>query len=177
MEYTIIKRLPKILKINHIDKNSLVIYVLFSTGENKKLNFGSIFKSHWKITKKDLEFKLTDPREFSKVKLRHNALSWPNIEVEIIGKDKKIKKVPYEVGADTLYDLSESDDKRTLSIGAMFRKARLLSQKTQQEVAELAGTSRTYITRLENGKQDIELLTLKKLVEAGLNKKLKIIID
>ena len=44
-------------------------------------------------------------------------------------------------------------------------------------MAELSGTSRTYITRLENDKQDIEIMTLKKIVEAGLNRHLSISID
>ena len=43
-------------------------------------------------------------------------------------------------------------------------------------MAERSGTSRTYITRLENDKQDVEMMTLKKIVEAGLNKRLSIAI-
>lgn len=51
------------------------------------------------------------------------------------------------------------------------------AKKSQEQVAELAGTSRTYITRLENNKQDVDIMTLKKLIEAGLNKHLRISID
>jgi transcriptional regulator with XRE-family HTH domain len=47
----------------------------------------------------------------------------------------------------------------------------------QDKVAELSGTSRTYITKLENDGSDVEIKTLKKLVEAGLNKHLSISID
>ena len=43
-------------------------------------------------------------------------------------------------------------------------------------MAERSGTSRTYITRLENDKQDVEMMTLKKIVEAGSNKRLSIAI-
>jgi transcriptional regulator with XRE-family HTH domain len=58
------------------------------------------------------------------------------------------------------------------SIGEMFRKWRLEAKLTQDEVAIKSGTSRTYITKLENGTQDIELDTLYRIVEGGLNKKL-----
>ncbi len=48
---------------------------------------------------------------------------------------------------------------------------------TQSELALKSGTSKHYISRLENNKSDIELLTLKKIVEAGLGKKLVIEFD
>lgn len=79
-----------------------------------------------------------------------------------------------DFGGDTLYELSEPDEAMTFSIGDIFKKARLAAKLTQDQVAKLAGTSRTYITKIENGTQDIELMTLKKLVEAGLNKELRI---
>ncbi|MBK9402637.1 MAG: helix-turn-helix transcriptional regulator [Bacteroidetes bacterium] len=171
------KRLPKILKVNRIDAKNLKVFVLFSTGENRTLDFKKILKQDWHVSKGDLEYKLFNPKEFSKVKVNNHTLSWSNLEFEFLGLDKKTVKVPFEVGADVLYVLSTPDARNVFSIGALFKKARKASKKSQQEVAELAGTSRTYITRLENDKQDIELLTLKKLVEAGLNKKLKISID
>lgn len=170
------KRLPKILKINRIDKKRLCISVLFSNGEDRLLDFSRIFKEVWKITKKDFEYPLLDPNEFAKVKLANHTLSWNNIEIAIIGfnSNNKKTKVPYSIGADTLYPLSEIDKKLNISIGSMFRKARLAAHKSQEEVAKRSGTSRTYITRLENDKQDVEIRTFKKLVEAGLDKQLRI---
>jgi len=53
----------------------------------------------------------------------------------------------------------------------------MAAKLSQAEVAELSGTSRTYITKLENDGSDVELMTLKKIVEAGLNKRLKILIQ
>lgn len=174
MENKTYKRLPKILKINRIDKKHLSISVLFSNGEDRILDFDKIFRKEWKVTKGDFEYKLFDPIEFAKVKVSNHTLSWNNVEVQITGFDGKNKKVPYEVGADTLYDLSEVDEKLKVSIGSLFRKARLAAKLSQEKVAELSGTSRTYITRLESDKQDVEIMTLKKLVEAGLNKHLSI---
>jgi len=45
---------------------------------------------------------------------------------------------------------------------------------SQQELALVSGTSRTYISRIENNRSDIELGTLQKIIETGLGKKLEI---
>ncbi|HMT30348.1 MAG TPA: helix-turn-helix transcriptional regulator [Bacteroidia bacterium] len=171
------KRIPKILRINDIDKKNLRVSVLFSNGEDRILDFRKILNDIWKIKKTDFEFKLLNPIEFAKVKVANYSLSWDNIEVNLTGSDNKKIKVPYQVGADTLFELSEVDTSLNISIGELFKKARLKANKSQEQVAESAGTSRTYITRLENNKQDVEIMTLKKLIEAGLNKHLRISID
>ena len=171
------KRIPKILRINSIDKKNLRVSVLFSNGEDRILDFRKILNDIWKVKKKDFEFKLFDPKEFAKMKVENYTLSWENVDVFITGIDNKKMKVPYQVGADTLFELSEIDSSLNISIGELFKKARLKANKSQEQVAELAGTSRTYITRLENNKQDVEIMTLKKLIEAGLNKHLRISID
>ncbi|CAN5379120.1 hypothetical protein BH09BAC5_BH09BAC5_16180 [soil metagenome] len=168
------KRLPKILKINRIDKKNLVISVLFSNGEDRILDFNRIFKKDWKVTKVDPEYKLLNPNEFAKVKVEGHTLSWNNINQLITGTDGKKKKVSFDVGADTLFELSEMDEKLNIAVGTLVRKARIAAKLSQERVAALSGTSRTYITKLESGKQDIEIMTLKKIVEAGLSKHLNI---
>lgn len=171
------KRLPKILKINSIDKKKLKVSVLFSNGEDRVLDFENILKNEWKVTKHDAEYKLLTPSEFAKVKLENYTLVWHNVDLFITGLNRKKTKVPFEVGADTLLNLSNIDERLTISIGALFRKARLAANLSQEKVAELSGTSRTYITKLENDKSDVEIMTLKKIVEAGLNRHLSISID
>ena len=170
------KRLPKILKINYVDAKNLTISVLYGSGEDRLLNFKHIFKQEWKLNKKDPEYLLLEPKEFAKVQLENHTLSWPNVPSLISGKDGKKIKVPFQVGADTLYELSEADESSAIKIGLILKNARLAAKLSQQEVAVISGTSRTYITRLESGKQDVEVMTLKKIVEAGLNKHLMILI-
>lgn len=171
------KRLPKILKINSVDEKNLMISVLFSTGEDRVLNFGRILTESWKVREEDVEYQLLDPSIFAKVEVVNHTLSWDSVELYMSGLDGEKKSVPYEVGADTLYSLSKEDRSLSFSIGTLLREARLAAKLSQEEVALLSGTSRTYITRLENDKQDIELMTLKKIVEAGLNKHLSISIE
>lgn len=56
---------------------------------------------------------------------------------------------------------------------AKAKRSRLLKQG---QLAEKSGTSKHYISRIENEKSGIELMTLKKIVE-GLGKRLQIRID
>lgn len=174
MKTKAMKRIPKVLKINRIEKSKLKIFVLFSTGEDRVLDFNRIFRKEWKIKKSDPEFELLNPKEFCKVSLSNHTLSWTNLMIPITGLKGRTEKVPYTIGADTLYELSELDETLHISIGSIFKKARLEANLSQEQVALMAGTSRTYITKLESDRGDIELLTLKKLVEAGLNRSLEI---
>jgi DNA-binding XRE family transcriptional regulator len=170
------RNLPKILKINEINKKSLTISVLFNNGENRILDFKQIFSS-WELTTTDPEYLLIQPKEFDKVILENNTLVWYNVPLFISGKNGEKIQVPFDVGADVLYSLSVMDDKRTFSLGKMFKNWRLEAKLTQEEVAQRAGTTRTYITKIENDKQDIEIKTFIRIIEAGLGKKLKLTIE
>src|SRR6187431_2520099 len=115
------KRMPKILKINRIEKKTLKISVLFSNGEDRLLDFNRILKKEWKSTKADPEYVLLNPDHFVKAKVVNHTLSWDNVALYITGLDMKKIKVPFEVGADTLYDLSTEDEKLKISIGSLFK--------------------------------------------------------
>jgi HTH-type transcriptional regulator/antitoxin HipB len=57
-------------------------------------------------------------------------------------------------------------------VGEMIREARKEAHMTQEELALKTGTKKSYISRLENGKIDIQISTLFKIFEEGLGKKL-----
>jgi transcriptional regulator with XRE-family HTH domain len=61
-----------------------------------------------------------------------------------------------------------------IKIGRLVREARIKAGMTQQDLALRSGTSRTYISRIENDRSDIELATLSKIIETGLGRKLEI---
>lgn len=164
--------LPKILRINHIDPENLKISVLFNNGDNRVLDFKRIFNEDWKIQTSDVEYPLMKPQEFQKVALVEHTLSWKNIKPYLTNdKGEQVSSV-YDVVADVLYGLSTEDAERSQSIGALFKSWRIEARLTQDEVAQKAGTSRTYISKLENDTQAIELKTLSKIVEASLGKRL-----
>jgi transcriptional regulator with XRE-family HTH domain len=56
----------------------------------------------------------------------------------------------------------------------MLREARKEAQITQEQLAERTGTKKSYISRIERGKSDIQITTYYKLVEIGLGKQLNV---
>ena len=56
-----------------------------------------------------------------------------------------------------------------------LKEERLRAGLTQQQLAERIGTKKTYISRLENGKADIQLSTLYRIFE-GLGKRVALTI-
>ncbi len=54
----------------------------------------------------------------------------------------------------------------------MIKEARKEAHMTQEDLASKTGTKKSYISRLENGKIDIQLSTLFKIFEEGLGKRI-----
>ena len=56
----------------------------------------------------------------------------------------------------------------SFKIGVLIHEARLRKGLTQQELAEKVGTTKSYISKLENNVKEVRLSTLQKIVELGL---------
>ncbi|MDP2889521.1 MAG: helix-turn-helix transcriptional regulator [Bacteroidota bacterium] len=165
-------RIPRILKINWIKE--LTVSVVFNNGESRIINFQKLLKEIG-INENSPASILFRTEEFEKAELQNGTLSWSNVEQFIGLKNGARMKVPFEIGADVLLKFSESEQSGMMNkIGKLVRDARLKSGMTQQELAVISGTSRTYISRLENDRSDIELDTLRKIIETGLGKRLEI---
>jgi len=61
-------------------------------------------------------------------------------------------------------------------ISEMLKEARHEANLTQEQLANKVGTKKSYISRLENGKCDIQLSTLYKIFEDGLGKRISLLI-
>jgi DNA-binding XRE family transcriptional regulator len=61
-------------------------------------------------------------------------------------------------------------------ISEMLKEARKEAHMTQDELAEKVGTKKSYISRLENGKCDIQLSTLYRIFEYGLGRPINLLI-
>ncbi len=57
-----------------------------------------------------------------------------------------------------------------------FKDARREANMTQEQVAQKVGTKKRYISRLENGKCDIQLSTLYRIFEDGLGRWISLLI-
>lgn len=59
-------------------------------------------------------------------------------------------------------------------IGEVIKEERHLAKLTQEQLAEKIGAKKSFISRIENGKSDIQLSTLFRLLEFGLGKKVEL---
>ena len=62
-------------------------------------------------------------------------------------------------------------------LGAMLQDLRKEQGLTQGELAEKCGTTKTYISRIENNASDIRLSTLMRIIREGLGGHLKLSVD
>jgi len=53
-------------------------------------------------------------------------------------------------------------------IGILIHEARLEKGLTQEELAEKAGTTKSYISKIENNIKEVRISTLQRIVELGL---------
>lgn len=65
---------------------------------------------------------------------------------------------------------------KAFAIGEIIREARKEAHMTQEQLAERTGTKKSFISRIENGRSDIQLSTLYKLMEIGLGKRVTLTI-
>ena len=59
-------------------------------------------------------------------------------------------------------------------LGAMIQELRKKQGLTQEQLADKCGTTKTYISRIENNASDIRLSTLMRIVREGLGGNLKL---
>jgi DNA-binding XRE family transcriptional regulator len=163
----------KILRINDMD--GYRVSCLFNNGESRVIDFYQLFKDSFKVGVGDPAYTLLhDPALFQQIQIMGSTIGWPNVGIH--SKDSKGQAIfyPYDLDPKVLYQNSTYDPNQNPEIGLLIKQARQDAGLTQAELALKSGTSKHYISRLENNKTDIELLTLKKIIEAGLGKKLQI---
>ena len=165
-------KIPRILKINKIENHS--INVTFNNGESRIIDFRKVLKRIG-VDENSPAFILYQDEELKKAELRNHTLSFDNVEQYLTMRNGKKERVPFEIGADVLlkHSLPEKSE-IMLKLGRLIRDARRKAGLTQQELAIRSGTSRTYISRIENDRSDVELATLKKIIEIGLGRQLEI---
>jgi len=65
----------------------------------------------------------------------------------------------------------------SFKLGVMLQELRKEKGLTQEQLAEKCGTTKTYISRIENDASDIRLSTLMRIIREGLGGHLKISVD
>ena len=80
-----------------------------------------------------------------------------------------------EIGTESRKKFQEEFE--TFKIGVLIQEARKKQHLTQQQLAEKVGTTKNYISRIENNASDIRLSTLMRIIRKGLGGSLKLSLD
>jgi len=59
-------------------------------------------------------------------------------------------------------------------LGELLKEARKEAKLTQEELAQKTGTKKSYISRIESGRSEIQLSTFYRILKQGLGKDLEI---
>jgi DNA-binding XRE family transcriptional regulator len=62
----------------------------------------------------------------------------------------------------------------TFKLGVLLQEARQKKGLTQEQVAELSGTNKSYISKLEKDLKDVRFSTLQRIIKDGLGGQLEI---
>jgi ribosome-binding protein aMBF1 (putative translation factor) len=57
---------------------------------------------------------------------------------------------------------------KNFKVGALLYEARLEKGLTQEQLAEKVGTTKSYISKIENNLKEVRISTLQKIIELGL---------
>ena len=94
-----------------------------------------------------------------------NTQSLEQLKQKYYGKEGSRKRNDFDKGYEEF------------KLGFMIRDARIKSGLTQQELADKVGTTKSYISKIENNIKEVRISTLKKIVEFGLGGNLELKIN
>ncbi len=83
---------------------------------------------------------------------------------ERYGSTGSVKRTEFEIKA------------KSFAIGELIKAERKQAKMTQEQLAKKIGANKSFISRIENGRSDIQLSTLYKLIELGLGRTVSLII-
>ena len=84
--------------------------------------------------------------------------------------DELIEREHGKIGSDSRNEYEERS--QMFIVSEMLKEARKEAKLTQEQLAEKAGTKKSYISKIENAKGHIQLSTLIRIFEKGLNRKI-----
>jgi HTH-type transcriptional regulator / antitoxin HipB len=99
-------------------------------------------------------------------------------------KNKKNKITTFEEHLDKEYGKKDTVNRKkyeqeyeAFKLGVMFQELRKQKHLTQEQLAEKCGTTKNYISRIENNASDIRLSTLMRIISAGFGGNLKLSVE
>ena len=98
-----------------------------------------------------------------------------NHENNLVSWDDHLDKKYGEIGTSSRTKYEEGFE--NFKIGVLIQEARKQQNLTQEELAQKCGTTKNYISRIENNASDIRLSTLMRIIREGLGGKLKLSVE
>lgn len=98
-------------------------------------------------------------------KANKHLISFKDHLDEQYGKRGTVKREKYEEGFEVF------------KLGVMIQQLRKDSGMTQEQLAEKCGTTKTYISRIENSASNIRLSTLMRIISEGFGGHLRLSVD
>ena len=95
-------------------------------------------------------------------KKKRNILTLEQFKDKHYGKRGSVRREKLEAGY------------KNFKIGALIHEARLERGLTQEQLAEKVGTTKSYISKIENNVKEVRISTLQKIVELGLDGQLQL---
>lgn len=93
---------------------------------------------------------------------KNNTITLEEFKEKHYGRRGTVKRDKLEAGYDSF------------KIGVLIQEARLEKGLTQEQLAEKCGTTKSYISKIENDIKEVRLSTLQKIVEMGFGGKLQL---
>lgn len=164
--------IPRIIKINGVENSN--IRCTFNNGEYRVIDL-SKFVQEYKLQDDLTLDRILSSKEI-KVEVDNGTLTFPDENKEITLKSGKVFNVKFDLDPIMLYNISDEDLElnNMFQIGRQLKRARKQAGLTQEQLANRVGTSKAYISRIENNRTDIALKTLRRIIEVGLEKRLLI---
>jgi len=98
-----------------------------------------------------------------------------NQKNKLVSWDDHLEKKYGKIGTPTRDKYEEGFE--NFKIGVLIQEARKQQNLTQQELAIKCGTTKNYISRIENNASDIRLSTLMRIIREGLGGHLKLSLE
>lgn len=99
------------------------------------------------------------------MKTRKNITTHEEMKEKHFGKIGTKKRNEFEKGYENF------------KMGFMLKQARLKKGMTQEQLAKKVGTTKSYISKIENDVKEVRISSLERLVEIGLGGKLELKIN
>lgn len=158
-----------------LESNIFRVFCFFDEGRLVVV-INSFQKKSQKTPKQELELAIKLKKNISLTRKQVNNMEEiQNSENKINSWDNHIDKKYGERGTPTRTAFEMKAN--TFIIGELLKEERAKAKMTQAQLAEKTGTKKSYISRIENGRADIQLSTLFRIIEQGFNRKLELSIQ